>query len=164
MSISISSKEVFELFKNTDNIIIISHIHPDGDAVGSSLAIFHLLCGLNKNVSVYINDHIPDCFKILPGYNDIKQVPDTNLKVDLIILLDARINRTGGICEKIEAPILNIDHHISNEKKADFFIVDDKASSTCEMLFYMMKKQKYSHYKRNSNVFVYRHSDGYWIF
>ena len=53
-------------------------------------------------------------------------------------MLDARINRSGGVCEKISAPILNIDHHVSNDGKADWLLLEPDASSTCEIIYKLL--------------------------
>ena len=144
MSKNISFNEAFELLKKANDIVITSHIHPDGDAVGASLAMYHALHEMNKSVNIYINDNIPDCFYFLSGCEIIQKTPDNKLEADLILLLDARTNRVGGICEKIFAPILNIDHHISNDKKVDYLILYENMSSTCEILFYLMKENNIS--------------------
>ena len=140
MSKNISLIESFNLMKNAENIAITSHIHPDGDAVGSSLTLFQILQNLNKNVKIFINDKIPDWCSILPDCNAIERFPDKNYSADLILLLDARVGRDGEVCEKINAPILNIDHHITNEQKADYIFLNENASSTCEILFKFMQQ------------------------
>ena len=141
MSEIIYFEKAFELIKGAQNIAITSHIHPDGDAIGSSLAMYHLLSELGKSAAIYINDHIPDCYSILPEVNVIQKTPNEK-SVDLLLLLDARINRVGGVCEKFNAPVLNIDHHVSNDKKADFLILNADSSSTCEIIFNFMKCNK----------------------
>lgn len=120
--------------------VITSHIHPDGDAVGSVLAMYHVLRFLGKDVSVVMADHVPDCFSLLPGVEVIKSAGEEPGKADLLILLDARMGRCGGVTDAIEAPVLNIDHHVSNDGAADYLFLDPDGSSTCEILYRMFRE------------------------
>ena len=140
MSELVSFSRVVDILKNAESIAITSHIHPDGDAIGSSLAMFHALQSLGKSARILINDDVPDCFSILEGAQSIER--NSELKFDLVLLLDTRINRSGGICEKINAPILNIDHHVSNDRKADWLLLEPTVSSTCEIVFKLFVDQK----------------------
>ena len=133
MSELISFQAALDRIKNAESIAITSHIHPDGDAIGSSLAMYHALRSIDKSARIIINDDVPDCFSILHGVETIARKLDRAF--DLILLLDTRINRTGGVCDRINAPILNIDHHVSNDRKANWLILDPDASSTCEIVF-----------------------------
>ena len=135
MSERVSIKKALDILKGVNSIVITSHIHPDGDAIGASLAMYHALRSLGKSARIVINDNVPKCFAILDGYDSI--VRSTDDKADLILLLDTRLNRSGGVCEKGGASILNIDHHVSNDGKADWLLLEPDASSTCEIIYKM---------------------------
>lgn len=142
MSKAISLKEAFEIMKRANKIVITSHIHPDGDSIGSSLTMYHVLHNLNKEVKIFINDKIPAWCEILEDNEKISRIPDKNYSADLIILPDASISRVGNICSMINAPVLNIDHHVSNDNSADYLYLDSEASSTCEILFRFMQENE----------------------
>ncbi len=130
--------DIINEIKNNDNIVILSHINPDGDAVGSSLALYLSLKSINKNVDVIIND-VPEKFSYLNGYNDIKSV--SNKKYDLAIVVDTatkdRINSIN-ILNNVDK-ILVIDHHISNTYYGDYNYVQN--SSSCALIIYDLIKK-----------------------
>ena len=136
MSEHVSIKKALEILKGVNSIVITSHIHPDGDAIGSSLAMYHALRSIGKSARIVINDAVPKCFTILDGSDSIVRKVDGNS--DLILLLDTRIERSGGVCNKLNAPILNIDHHVSNDGKADWLLLEPDASSTCEIIYKLL--------------------------
>ena len=139
MSKEISFTETFELLNEARNIAITSHINPDGDSIGSSLAMYQILKNMGKTVNIYMRDVVPKNFLFLPFAEVIQKKPNEKLKTDLLVIMDARINRTGGVAEMFDAPILNIDHHLSNDGLADFLILDAKSSSCCEIVFEFMQ-------------------------
>ena len=132
----VSIKKALDILKGVNSIVITSHIHPDGDAIGSSLAMYHALRSMGKSARIVINDAVPKCFSILDGSDSIVRKVDGD--ADLILLLDTRINRAGGVCEKISAPILNIDHHVSNDGKANWLLLEPEASATCEIVYRLL--------------------------
>lgn len=135
MSEIVSTKKALDILKGVNSIVITAHIHPDGDAVGAALAMYHALRSIGKSARICINDDVPQCFSVLNGCDQIQR--SVNDKADLILLLDARLNRSGGVCEKVGAPVLNIDHHFSNDRKADWLLIEPDASSTCEIIYKM---------------------------
>lgn len=121
---------------NSKTVAIFFHINPDGDAVGSSLALKFALEQLGKTVTVFSNDKISDDLNFL-DYTSIK-TQKTNEKFDLGIVLDCPdIKRIGAMIDVYKncKTSLNIDHHLNNLKFADLTYIDPKASSTCEILF-----------------------------
>ncbi|MEX2380109.1 MAG: bifunctional oligoribonuclease/PAP phosphatase NrnA [Vicingaceae bacterium] len=141
-------KEVELLLKGEpQKIIIISHRSPDGDSVGSSLAVFHYLKHLGHQVSVITPDPAPDFLNWLPAFEDIlnfeKQHDEVKSKIEeaeVIFCLDFNIlNRVGpmekSITENAKAYLINIDHHQDPANFAHFQLSDTKASSTAEMVY-----------------------------
>ena len=130
--------EVIETIKSYDNIVVLCHVNPDGDAIGSSLAMYHLLKKLDKNVDIVIKD-VPIKFSYLNGFNDIKSNSDKHY--DLAIIVDSatqtRIN-SSEILNNVGKTLL-IDHHISNSKYSDInYIVDEPA---CAQIIYNIVKE-----------------------
>ena len=134
-------RDIWELFQRSQRIDITSHIHPDGDAVGSSLAMYHWLRSLGKDVRIVIDDHVPECFSVLPGMEVIQSSVEEG-EADMLLLLDARMGRAGRVTDSVGAPVLNIDHHASNDGSADYLFLDAESSSTCEILFRMFLEWK----------------------
>lgn len=135
------------LIENAKSIVITSHKSPDGDAVGSSLGLYHILKALNKEVSIVLPDTAPDFLTWMEGYTSIiffdkskEEAKESIAASDLIFCLDYNIfSRTGNEMqlelEKATAPMILIDHH---QQPGDFPKVtysDTSACSTCEMVY-----------------------------
>lgn len=135
-------KKIRDLLDNSNSIAIFFHINPDGDAVGSSLALKFALNQLNKkDVTVFSSDKIPENLEFLNKDNSICYTL-TNKKFDLGIVLDCNEPKRVGIMEKVLnncKNILNIDHHIPSEFFKEYQIINSDASSTCEILYYFFK-------------------------
>jgi phosphoesterase RecJ-like protein len=114
---------------------IVGHIRPDGDCVGSQLAISTLLGGRGIKCNIIKND---DCGRILlPFFDGYAVVDDGEFDPDLpLICVDCSdFKRVGAkVLEKCKKPYLNIDHHISNENFAEHNVVDAARVSTTELV------------------------------
>lgn len=139
-------ESIFEnigLFKDKieeyENICLTAHVNPDGDSIGSTLALAKFIENeMNKSVDLVISDEISSSFKFLPGIAEIKKEIDN---IDLLITLDsADIDRLALDKSLIESAkcIINIDHHVTNTNFGDINFVDGKSSSTGEVLYEMM--------------------------
>jgi bifunctional oligoribonuclease and PAP phosphatase NrnA len=118
----------------SQNILILTHERPDGDALGSMLGLTHMLHALGKTVSPVSADGISSVFKFLPGSETIgERLPET---YDLCILVDCgdaeRIGRLAGSLPR--PPDINFDHHKTNSDFAAINIVEPKANATAELL------------------------------
>ena len=117
-------------------LLITAHVNPDGDAIGSALALAAFLRGRGKEATVMIDDRLPKNLSFLPGYDKIVR-PEEGRKSDaeLLVILDTSLDRIGEVEKAAEGlPVLNIDHHISNDGKADFLYNDNRAA-TAEIVF-----------------------------
>lgn len=131
-----------------DVIAVISHVNPDGDSIGSLLALAMGLKKLCNNVNIYINDELPEKFNFLPGVQDIRLYNDkNNILFDFCFVLDCgdrhRLGYSEGILKK-SRKVVNIDHHISNDGFGDINIVDLEASSTSEIVLDLLKEKDIS--------------------
>lgn len=128
---------ILKKIEDAENIVILTHETPDGDAIGSSLAMKLALKKLGKNPDVIIKD-VPKVFRFLPETEDIKQ--DSNIeKYDLAISLDcADFKRLSGneYFEKAKETIA-IDHHGSNKMYADINFVNPVSPACCQILIGM---------------------------
>ncbi len=134
------------LLKTSKNIVIVTHWSPDGDAMGSSLALYHLLKKLKKTVNVIIPNQYPDFLRWLPGDKQVINFQENEAKAlnllkkcDLIFTLDfnsfKRLEKLGEIIEKINTPKVLIDHHQQPDNYASYYFHDVKACSTCELIY-----------------------------
>lgn len=143
--LSLEMIEAIELINKSKTILIASHINPDGDNIGSSLALALALKNDDKKIMVLKSDIVPERFSFLPGINLIKEYSDENQSVDLFIALDCgdkhRLGDNKAILE-IAKNTINIDHHVNNSRFADVNIVDDKAAATGELVYYFIKQMK----------------------
>lgn len=136
-----------QLIEGAHKIVITSHKSPDGDAAGSSLALFHLLKSIGKSSVVILPDTLPDFLHFLPGAQDVvffdtetEKAQSMLGEADLIFAMDYNmLYRTGEAMEselaKSSASFILIDHH---QQPGSFPIVtysDTSACSTCEMVY-----------------------------
>ena len=130
-------KKAWEKIKNSDNIVLIAHINPDGDALGSSLSLYPILKKMNKKVKVYnATKPLPMYLDFLPNFNKVtNQLPKN---IDLMISFDCGSFDRLGIEEKPPF-LINIDHHISNTNYGDINIIDPKAASSSQVVYNLLK-------------------------
>lgn len=132
------------LIKKSENILVIAHRRPDGDTLGACIAFRKMLLEYGKNVTMACIDDIPDRYKYLP---DIKYfVKDFNFRdYDLLIVCDAGASYMTGYHDiypdifKGEVPVINIDHHASNDNFGTVNIVDSNSASTTMILYNFLK-------------------------
>lgn len=139
-----AAKKILE----ADHLLVVSHRRPDGDSIGSQLGLTSALRKLNKKVICMNEDPVPEMFSFLKNKRDIKQVRDFGKKIDLIICLDiSNLERLGeklmNLVVNSGKPVINIDHHASNEMFADINVVDTSASSTSELVYRLLKLMKH---------------------
>jgi len=142
----VSLKKVVALIRKNNNFLITSHTNPEGDALGSELAFYMLLRKLAKSAVIVNEDELPYGYNFLPESQNIKKFryrPRRRIQFDCLVLLDCSdLRRTGEVYRvNVEnKPILNIDHHISNEKFGLVNWVEPYSSSTSEMIYKLYKK------------------------
>ena len=115
------------------NILIASHVRPDGDAVGSLLGLGLALQHAGKNVQMVLADGAPSSFKHLEGAEQVKTKVEGTF--DTFITVDcADFKRTGKLFESIGQPDINIDHHITNEKFGKLNLIEGEEVATAAIL------------------------------
>jgi phosphoesterase RecJ-like protein len=134
------------LIEKSKHIVITCHVRPDGDAIGSSLSLLHLLRDLGKDASVVIPDRVPRSLLFLPGVKDIAVFTQHEpycrrlvAEADLIIMCDfntaSRQGNLSPVIQEATAAKILIDHHQNPDLKAEVIFSDPTMSSTCELLF-----------------------------
>ncbi len=137
-------KKIEEKIQGANSIAIFGHLAPDGDCVGSILGAYMKLKKLGKDVDVYLNDPVPDVYKYLPHSEDIRHEA-TGKKYDILLTIDLTgENRIGDVWFQVKeasqgAPILVIDHHVSNERFGDINVVDTDAAAAAEIVYFFFE-------------------------
>ena len=128
------------------HVVLLTHQSPDGDAMGSSLAMYHYIKSLDKEAHVIVPNAFPEFLAWMPGadsvllYDSQKAQADSYLeKADLVICTDfnapSRIGALGDKMLTLACPKLMIDHHLHPSDFADFIVSEPEASSTCELVY-----------------------------
>ena len=114
-------------------VLVTSHIRPDGDAIGSSLALGLALLDVGKQVQVVLSDGLPSSFRHLPGSEKIKTRADGEF--DLIISVDCSdLKRVGKALDRYHPPDIVIDHHSTTEAFGELNLIDPQAAATASVL------------------------------
>lgn len=135
-----------EQLQGVSNVAIAGHVKPDGDCVGSTLAVYNYICTYFPEIhaDLYL-EPIPNVFKFLSRASDINSAFDSKSPYDLFIALDCGDEgRLGGasVYFREAAKTFCIDHHISNDSFADVNYIFPKASSTCELVYELMREER----------------------
>lgn len=133
--------EIRDKIFSMDNIVVISHVNPDGDAIGSGLALTLGLKKLGKNVRFILQDKYPDNVRFLKRIEIAEQYKEEEIyNFELVICVDgATDDRLGKANELLKDRfVINIDHHISNTMYGDMNYVEE-ISSTSELIYNFLK-------------------------
>ena len=116
------------------------HVSPDGDAVGSVLALFNALKSLNKDCYILSKDTLSDNLKFLKGSDEVTgEITEPDDETDIVVILDCgNLERVSANLKKFTGTIVNIDHHLSNDKYGDINYIDSNAAATAEIVFELL--------------------------
>lgn len=147
MDINKLYNQISEIINGNDNFLIITHTYPDGDSLGSQVALYQLISKLKKNVVAVCNSELPYQYKFLPYFNKIKKdLGEINIsgKEYICFCLDCadenRMNIDFKVLKDNVKCIINIDHHNKNTNFGDINIVDTKKSATSEILYELIDR------------------------
>ena len=134
---------IIEMIRQHGTFLISSHVRPDGDAIGSELALYSVLKGMGKTVHVYNRDETPDNYQFLPGSDFIGHDFGDPENYDVVFVLDCsdpeRLGEKGAVIARMPG-IINIDHHVSNQRFCEAAYIDREASSTGELLYRLFRE------------------------
>ena len=139
--------EIINIIKNSDKILIVTHVNPDGDCIGSALALKLIIeKEFNKKVQPVINGKVPEIYRFLPSVGEFKTVSElTQTGYDTVISVDCaskdRITDAVPLFDNAKETI-NIDHHKTNPLFGKYNYVLENASSTGEVLCKIIKEGK----------------------
>lgn len=141
---------VNELLNTPKNIVIVPHRNPDGDAMGSTLGLYHYLILKGHRPTVMVPNEFPDFLAWLPGIDTVKifekdkeQAVKLLADAELIFTLDFNtLSRTGDYMapelQKLTAPFIMIDHHQAPDDYATVTFSNTAFGSTCEMVYHFI--------------------------
>ncbi|HZH35616.1 MAG TPA: bifunctional oligoribonuclease/PAP phosphatase NrnA [Pyrinomonadaceae bacterium] len=131
--------QVVELIENKKFFGITTHRRPDGDGIGSSLALYWLLKSLDKQAEIIVRDPVPSSCQRLPGADEVRRVEEIDRDYDAVFVMECSDVDRPGIKNLEQQCVVNIDHHSSSELFGDINWIDSTASAVGEMIYNLCK-------------------------
>jgi phosphoesterase RecJ-like protein len=130
-------REAGQLIKDAQKIFLIAHVDPDGDTIGSTLALAYALRGMGKQCTIACSDRVPDILSFLPGVEEFgtPQVTDHDLIIAVDLSDPGRFGPAYGHVLAMGLPVVNIDHHVTNTEFGTANVVRTDAAATAEIIF-----------------------------
>jgi len=132
---------LLSLLQGKMSFLLTAHIFPDGDNLGSLMALRAGLLKLGKRVQVTIDDSVPAAYAFVEGSQSILRPEMVNNDYEIIIVLDSSsIDRIGAVQNLVKQniPMINIDHHISNTGFGTVQYIDEQAAATAEIIYQLL--------------------------
>jgi phosphoesterase RecJ-like protein len=127
--------EAGALLEGAQQVIILTHVSPDGDAIGSLLGLGHALRSVGKSVTLAVDEGVPDNLRFLPGAAEI-QASLNGAQAGLVIAVDcgdeSRTGKVGQEARALNVPLINLDHHRTNTLFGDANLVDVATVASAE--------------------------------
>lgn len=133
---------ILQRINNARHILVTSHADPDGDAIGSLLALGLALTKHGKQTTLYNESIIPAVYQFLPGVERISRQLGATGDYDLVLTLDCGdLQRIGADSQAIGRMgcLINIDHHVSNTGFGHIQLIDPRACATAEIVYHLVK-------------------------
>ena len=138
--------EATQAVEAAQSILIVTHLSPDGDAIGSALGLYNMLIKKCPSVTVAVDGGVPDFLEFLPHADHIRPVL-TDGEWDLMISTDASDEeRTGKVGEYGRAhskTVINLDHHATNTGFGDIYVVNPDVASAAEVVYQWWEQAGY---------------------
>ncbi|MDB6076631.1 MAG: bifunctional oligoribonuclease/PAP phosphatase NrnA [Akkermansiaceae bacterium] len=143
MTMNASFEQIGGIFSQYDSFVILSHVRPDGDAIGSQIALGFALMAIGKKVRLINEDGVPENLAFMLGSDRVETPPDEPLEVEVAIALDTaskvRLGERALNAASKAKVWLNIDHHISNPGYGDVNRIDGTSPATGQILYQLIK-------------------------
>ena len=134
------------LIESANDVVLTTHINPDGDGIAASLALYHALKGMGKRVRFLCPSSVAEMYGFLPYFNKLRVLEEEQKAkrikpTDLLISSDCGdLKRLGAVATMRHGSLLNLDHHASNDRFGDCNVVDIKAASTGVVVEKLLKR------------------------
>ncbi len=135
--------EIARVIEGNESFVLMSHVRPDGDAIGSQVALGYVLRALGKKVFLMNEEGVPEGLAFLKGSETVMMPPEEPLEVDVAIALDTATKPRlgdGALRAASKAGLwVNIDHHISNPGYGDVNLIDAGKPATGQIVYELVK-------------------------
>jgi len=131
--------QVVELIETKHRFMITAHVRPDGDSLGSSLALYWILVALGKEAVVIMRDRVPHSYRTLPGADDVQTMPEIVEHFDGAFVIECSDIDRPGLVGLEKQNVVNIDHHSTTALFGNINWIDSTASAVGEMIYNLCK-------------------------
>lgn len=132
---SANLEDVLAAFKRADTLLVTSHARPDGDAVGSVLALTMMLRQMGKAAEMILGDPVPSTYRSLPQAAEIRHSHSIAGRYDAVVLLECDSIERTRIAGLDNSLLINIDHHATGRPFAEINWIDTSAVAVAEMVY-----------------------------
>ncbi len=130
--------KIAETLKSRQHILLLNHVSPDGDCLGSTLALARVLRAAGQRATVGSSDGVPEMYRFLPGSNTVlAEIPDGE-RFDAVVFMECSSPERAGalVARAAGVPLwVNVDHHVSNSGYGDLVLLDVEAAAVAEVVF-----------------------------
>ena len=149
-------QQITEVIRSNSTFLITTHEGPDGDAIGSSLALASFLRAIGKDVTVHYKDPVPDLYAFLPAAHSVlSHIPDQHFDVSFVLDIGERKRAGSEFCNFSRVTTtVNLDHHLSCEKFADHNLIDTQAAATGVLVYRIARDFGYC-FDRDTALCIY---------
>ncbi len=149
-------QQIIEVIRTNSSFLITSHEGPDGDAVGSSLALASFLRKIGKDVTVHYQDSVPELYTFLPAADSaLAHIPDKHYDVAFVLDIGERKRAGKEFCDFLRVTTtINLDHHLSCDTFGDYNLIDTQAAATGILVYRILNAFGYS-FDRETAICIY---------
>ena len=148
--------QIINVIRSNSSFLLTTHEGPDGDAIGSSLALASFLRAIGKDVTVHYKDPVPDLYSFLPGSHTVQpHIPDRAYDVAFVLDIGERKRAGSEFCAfSAVTTTVNLDHHLSCENFGDYNLIDTGAAATGLLVYRIAKAYGYR-FDRETALCIY---------
>jgi phosphoesterase RecJ-like protein len=138
-------QRIVDVIRSNSSFLLTTHEGPDGDAIGSSLALASFLRAIGKRVTVHYQDPVPDLYAFLPGADSVySHIPDQFFDVAVVLDIGERQRAGKEFCAFSQiGTTINLDHHLSCDNFADVNLIDSQAAATGVLVYRIARAYDY---------------------
>jgi phosphoesterase RecJ-like protein len=158
MKANSSLEDIADVLRTRERFVVMSHVRPDGDALGCTIAMALCLQQLGKDVTAWNEEGVLEKFRYLPGHALVTVPPTEPREFEVAIVLDTSVEDRIGKCRpavKHADVWINIDHHVTNPRFGDLVHIDSTAPATGQILYELFRQGELPlTYEMADNLFV----------
>ncbi|MBL0713372.1 MAG: bifunctional oligoribonuclease/PAP phosphatase NrnA [Desulfosarcina sp.] len=138
-------KNLITHLKNSATLFAVTHVNPDGDALGALLAMGLALKANGRKITMFNESPIPAVYRFLPGIDQVEREVPSPFEYETVVVLDCGdLERVGRVAAQIRQNrrVINIDHHVTNTGFGHHQLIDPAASSSTEIVYRLLKQME----------------------